>query len=821
MSDDRWIRDALTEAESPRPGFQSDLRARLTDAWHDRDVVAPTEFARPRGRRSWWIGASAAAVLTALVGGLAWVADRDDSRVTAPIDAAPTTPQSTTPPSSTASPTTAADTTPSTTPPGSSAAGTGLVAWVAAQAAAGRTELSIEPGEATSASLLSARGADPEHYTATVLLADGSMADFPFPVTSRTLASELLGLGERVAVLRRDGGPLALWALDPQARTWSEAPPLGLGEHTANWVEAVALDGSVLVPTTTRVRRESDGFYEVTAARGARVGTDLTVSPIAEPPPGIPMSWTSVAGGKALLMGLDTNAGMEDPLRSPWAYDLASDTWKEVSDPEWLVCPAPDCTWSQPHEYGDAWIELMTPHGLVLTLPDSSIGVLDPVSLTWRRLDDPPFASTPPYESLTYRSQYLAGNRWIVSVPYGIPPGDRASPTVGVLDVVEGTWRTFELWEGEAAIGWVQKRTARALVLAPDPRATTALPSLAIDVTTGEPRIATDDDLAAARSLLAGSFTADELLAILGDQLHAPSGSLPAADDTDMLAGWPEPPATDPGRLTDVPYLVPSADLVGLPTALQPSPATIRTEFAEPSGVWNTEYVQVWFDADDPSITVDVRTVPGRPDATAPEFREPADVAGWQEAFFVDSSGGHVILSVADHSGHVRVHSQGLGRDATLAIAKSLRRRGGGVAGWDSTSTLASMVILAESWNSPPAQRTLRWYTGDSLVAELHVGSPATLQVQTAQASGDTRQMVELNGTLGVLTEVPGRAVVAWAVAPGVTAVFGLTDLSVEGSLREATLAAVRAMKSVDRATWEGYARPDPSTSDGCNSLFC
>lgn len=114
MNDDHDLRDLLAGAdEPPRPGFERELRSRLSDEWHGR-AVAPV--AAPRRGRPWWsIGAAAAAVVALVVTGLVWFARHDGTdRIAPPVDSLPV-PATTLAPASTL-PTTTPATTAAATP---------------------------------------------------------------------------------------------------------------------------------------------------------------------------------------------------------------------------------------------------------------------------------------------------------------------------------------------------------------------------------------------------------------------------------------------------------------------------------------------------------------------------------------------------------------------------------------------------------------------------------------------------------------------------------------------------------------------------------
>lgn len=128
MTDDRDLRDLLAGTDSPpRPAFERELRARLSDEWHGRDV-APV--ATPHRVRPWWsIGAAAAAVVALVVSGLVWFARHDGTdRIAPPVDSLPA-PATTLAPAPTAPATAVANTpTPTTTAaPASVAPTTALV----------------------------------------------------------------------------------------------------------------------------------------------------------------------------------------------------------------------------------------------------------------------------------------------------------------------------------------------------------------------------------------------------------------------------------------------------------------------------------------------------------------------------------------------------------------------------------------------------------------------------------------------------------------------------------------------------------------------
>lgn len=493
------------------------------DAWHENSSVVSLNHERDR---RWWLWGMAVAALLALVVSLAWVAGSDDTSVAPPDDSSSPTPAAsvgTTTAAPTSSPTSAPVSTTAATPSPESApvtlstvvgpvvptsAPVDLSEWVADQATAGRSVIGFEAGEGTGATLVRASApTDPTDSMVAVLLADRSVVGLPFESTYLSLSGAVYGLGDRVAVIRRDQHELSVWAYSPVERSWAEAPPIGIESEHAG--DARSVDGMILVPWSVMAQRPSDQFYVPVEQGGARVGSDLQVQTMATPPDGILMTWTSHAGPRAFLMGLDVGCGCTDPLMSPWMYDANEDAWTEIDDPQWAKC-AGECVWAQPHEFGDPGLEEVVGDSVVKLVADGSIGALDVTTLTWRRLDDPPF-------DLRFRNR-SAGDRWIVSVPYD-EQADEAT-TIGVLDVQSGMWLTYEILEDAPAQSWEFKQTPAGLVLRGDDLETGTSTWLRVDGN-GIPHVATEADRTSWDAALAGgsyaTYDADQLLTTLAD----------------------------------------------------------------------------------------------------------------------------------------------------------------------------------------------------------------------------------------------------------------------------------------------------------------
>ena len=148
---------------------------------------------------------------------------------------------------------------------------------------------------------------------------------------------------------------------------------------------------------------------------------------------------------------------------------IAANEWLEVPNPDWISCT--DCTWKQPGEHGDLFLEVGTDLGLVVRVPDGSIGVFDTVARTWRRIDDAPFDPALPFTT-------VVGDRVVVA------PMDNAADTtqngiVGVLDVDAGTWTTERFPVAEGILDWDVRSADGAALLQP---AQAAAPTGAIDL---------------------------------------------------------------------------------------------------------------------------------------------------------------------------------------------------------------------------------------------------------------------------------------------------------------------------------------------------
>jgi hypothetical protein len=416
---------------------------------------------RRRRRITQAVGAGTAVALLAVAGAVLVLRDRDDSNITTTPDTTesvtpdrtePTTEPNevttTTPP--TTEPNEVTTTTPPTTVDRSGDAPTAQApfsdqarTWIDARAADGLTQAQITQGEGTTALLIATWNPIANEFASAVMLPDGRVVNTPTEYTAYPYAFRLYSVGERpVLVDISDGGLPVLWLLDPATGEWSSGPDLGLGD-VAGGAPAIepfrtyVVDGSLLVVVDSYVRGSDDVLSPAPDRRGVVLHPDLTVTPIAAPPDGVPMSWSSVSGSKALQLftpngGADTIA----PVPGQWAYDVTTDAWTPVAAPEWFPCSTlPQCTWIGPFEMGDANLEVIADRGVVVRIPDGSVGLYDAGADAWTRLDDAPFPLSLP-RTLTIGEQVLVAPMRSFDNDYGL---------VGVVDLRTGSWTTFKI----------------------------------------------------------------------------------------------------------------------------------------------------------------------------------------------------------------------------------------------------------------------------------------------------------------------------------------------------------------------------------------
>jgi len=230
----------------------------------------------------------------------------------------------------------------------------------------------------------------------------------------------------------------------------------------------------------------------------------LSVRPIASPPDGVPISWTSTSGKYVMRLGEDPGDGTNPPLTDLWGYDTATDQWSAVATPAWSECPnMTSCAWLAPHESGDRFLEVVTDRRIVKMLPDGTIGVYDPGvddwsgqrtvnPHSWTRLDDAPFALATP-------STALAGQHSVVVAPVRAPfnPGEEDEfGLIGTLDLRSGTWVTTRLDVDDTVFRWELRGQGDRILVAPlDAEFTSRRPVAVFDATNGDWRGPGNDDI--------------------------------------------------------------------------------------------------------------------------------------------------------------------------------------------------------------------------------------------------------------------------------------------------------------------------------------
>jgi hypothetical protein len=383
--------------------------------------------------------------------------------------------------------------------------------WLTTKLAAGLTETMIETGNATTArAVIASDGFGTSE--AVVVLGDGRIAPVPPEVTN--LYGTLVGLsalGDRIALFQRVDMHIVGWILDPIALTWTPAPELGLGEipnQSTPYLSNIA--GSIVITESIWTGQSPNADQQT----GAVLSPDLHVTAVAQPPEDVIMYWNLVSGTKGLLIGQDTSATNQTPVRQPWTYDVVTNRWTAVPNPSWVDCgPANDqCEWSIPHELGDEYLAAATSQGVVASVPGGSIGLLDVDAGTWRRLDDAPISlgSAP---AVTVENDH-GGTSLVVFVQPGFGPPDTLG-AVTTLDITTGSWTTKELDISPSAPRWDIRTTDGVVLIGTADERDNRLvsPLYAVDRATGTWRDVTPSDEAAWRRLHIGRVKTQGALA--------------------------------------------------------------------------------------------------------------------------------------------------------------------------------------------------------------------------------------------------------------------------------------------------------------------
>lgn len=318
--------------------------------------------------------------------------------------------------------------------------------WLAEQRAAGRTQVYRAAGDGTEAFGLVAQSPDATDSAGIVVFPTGETVTMPAEVASGIWSTmRIHGLGDSIAVISQTfpgtsavpvSVPIDLYVLDPATGEWTVGPDLGLDRELGQGLHVLSVDGSLIVGRS--VWDESDGNAAVPSPdrAGVIVRPDLTLEPVTSPPDGVQMEWTSGSDRWALNFGLEPGALDYTPYTQPWKLDVETNEWTPITLPDWFDCaPAVDCQWFTPHEFGDRFLEVVTDRGVLKRIPDGTVGIYDPATDTWTRMDDAPF-------TLALPATALLDDRVVVA-PVRAPWTEAEQGEfgqIGVLDLATGTW---------------------------------------------------------------------------------------------------------------------------------------------------------------------------------------------------------------------------------------------------------------------------------------------------------------------------------------------------------------------------------------------
>jgi hypothetical protein len=439
--------------------------------------------------------------------------------VTTPAIADPT---STTTTSTTATSTTATSTTATTVAP--DVAGT-IVEWLTDQRAKGLDQVIVPSGWSTrEAIVVTAFTTTPRpRGDLVVALADGRVATLPTtmqavlpPDADRLPQLQLTRLaGDPLLVLVADDGVTVVASqLDPDTLTWTDLTglsPLVNGERLEMYTAGDhALAVHRLVPVVfDQTPNEIEQWGEL-------ISPDGTVTRLSDPPEDTPIWFTNDAGGRAFLLGFDTAAQVEPDLPAPVAFDPVTNSWTVVPAPEWVDC-TDGCWWGDRHEFPDPQFFRTTPAGIVAWLPGGTYGLLDPTTLTWRRMDDPPIPLPGPIVVAVGNDRLMA-----LPGPTGAMPDTQSVGIAAWLDLTSGTWSTQQIIDPAGRtppVWWEPRWWGDVVLLGYDSDEVGNPPLVAIDLSTGETRAPTQDELTAWPALIE-QMPIDDLITTWGLRLR-------------------------------------------------------------------------------------------------------------------------------------------------------------------------------------------------------------------------------------------------------------------------------------------------------------
>lgn len=389
---------------------------------------------------------------------------------TEPDTTVPTTAPPTTAPGATPVPTTAPDnvTPPSTDGGPSTTAPLAQVplsddarAWVADALADGYNEVTIQPGEGTTARLLVALRADFDPTPRAAALLDDGTVIGDVEDLGTGLDTRLYGVGGRPALVQIGSEGTAntvtqVWVADPDTRAWVSTGDLGLQPFRSAGYASLTIrvvDDRLIVANSQYDDDGNGGLLISPDQAGVVVGPDLRVTEMAPAPDGVTLTFTSAWGGRALQLYAPTVEGginLDISYDQPWQYDPVANEWSEIPIPDWADCGPGGCGWVSVADIGAFLLEVPTSRGVVALVPDGTVGLYDPTARTWTRLDDPPFVLAMPTVEVV-ADQVIVGP-WRSGIEeFGM---------IGVLDLASGTWTTQQIEipaeiESRFDTGWI------------------------------------------------------------------------------------------------------------------------------------------------------------------------------------------------------------------------------------------------------------------------------------------------------------------------------------------------------------------------------
>lgn len=270
----------------------------------------------------------------------------------------------------------------------------------------------------------------------------------------------------------------------------------------------------------------------------------------------------------------------------------------------------------------------------------------------------------------------------------------------------------------------------------------------------------------------------------------------------DRLAAWPPPPVPIP--VDDIPHLLPT-------TEVAPGGAPVRGQTGGDIAAPAT-FTQVFADADR-DILLTLQTQPGGVESTPAEMRQPIAIDGWDDAFL---TAGPLRLVASDPGGFVTLTGSGINGDQAAALVASMERRPRGAPGWDLAGAFGDLIEINGAWNDSAGQRSVTWFDGDSIVAQM-LTSPAHTDL-ISQALMPTFEQVDVNGTTGWLHPNDARRSIVWSPDGNTIVVLAVVDDRID------PLAIARSVTELTATEYESSttAQVPATVGDGCDgSLFC